>query len=56
MQVKKQPLELDMEQWTVSKLGKVYVKAVYCHPASLTYMLNTSCEMPADRSKECILG
>ena len=39
-----------------SKLGKEYIKAVYCHPASLTYMLNTSCEMPADRSKECILG
>ena len=56
LQVKKQQLELDMEQWTVSKLGKEYVKAVYCHPAYLTYMLNTSCEMPADRSKECILG
>ena len=38
MWVKKQQLELDMEQWTVSKLGKEYVKAVYCHPAYLTYM------------------
>ena len=37
MQVKKQQLELDMEQQTGSKLGKVYVKAVYCHPAYLTY-------------------
>ena len=38
MQVKKQQLELDMEQWTVSKLGKEYIKAVYCHLAYLTYM------------------
>ena len=38
MQVKKQQLELDMEQRTGSKLGKEYVKAVYCHPAHLTYM------------------
>ena len=45
MQVKKQQLELDMEQWTGSKLGKEYVKAVYCHPAYLTYMQGTSCEM-----------
>ena len=45
MQVKKQELELDMEQWTGSKLGKQYVKAVYCHPAYLTYMQSTSCEM-----------
>ena len=37
MQVKKQQLEPDMEQWTGSKLGKVYVKAVYCHPDYLTY-------------------
>ena len=36
MQVKKQQLELDMEQWTGSKLGKEYLKAVYCHPAHLT--------------------
>ena len=35
-----------MEQWTGSKLGKEYVKAVYCHPACLTYMQSTSCEMP----------
>ena len=38
--------ELDMEQWTGSKLGKECVKAVYCHPAYLTYMQSTSCEMP----------
>ena len=45
MQVRKQKLELDMEQWTVSKLGKEYIKAVYCHPAYLAYMQSTSCEM-----------
>ena len=42
MQVKKQQLELDMEQWTGCKLGKEFVKAVYCHPAYLTYMQSTS--------------
>ena len=46
MQVKKQQLEPDMEQETVSKLGKEYDKAVYCHPAYLTHMQSTSCEMP----------
>ena len=46
MQVKKQQLELDMEQHTGSKLGKEYDKAVYCHPAYLTYMQCTSWEMP----------
>ena len=46
MQVKKQELELDMEQQTDFKSGKEYVKAVYCHPAYLTYMQSTSCEMP----------
>ena len=46
MQVKKQQLELDMEQQTCSKSGKQYVKAVYCHSAYLTYMQTTSCEMP----------
>ena len=46
MQVKKQQLEWDMEQQTGSKSGKEYVKAVYCHPAYLTYMQSTSCEMP----------
>ena len=46
MQVNKQQLELDMEQQTGSKSGKEYFKAVYCHPAYLTYMKNTSCEMP----------
>ena len=45
MQVKKQQLELDMEQQTGSELGKEYMKAVYCHPAYLTYMQSTSCEM-----------
>ena len=46
MQVKKQQLELYMEQQIGSKSGKEYVKAVYCHPAYLTYMQGTSCEMP----------
>ena len=45
MQVKKQQLELDMEQQTGSKLGKEYVNAVYFHPAYFTYMQSTSCEM-----------
>ena len=44
MQVKKQQLELDMKQQTGSKLGKEYVKALYCHPAYLTYMQSTSWE------------
>ena len=46
MQVKKQQLELDMEQQTGSKLGKEYIKVVYCHPAYLTFMQSTSCKMP----------
>ena len=46
MQVKKQQLELDMEQQTGSKQGEEYIKAVYCHPVYLTYMQSTSCEMP----------
>ena len=46
MQVKMQPLELDMEQWTGLKLGKEYVMVVYCHPAYLLYMQITSCKMP----------
>ena len=46
MQVKKQQLELDMEQEIGSKLGKEYVKAVYCHPDYLTYMQSTLWEMP----------
>ena len=45
MQVKKQQLELDMEQRTASKLGKEYIKDVYCHPVYLIYMQSTSCEM-----------
>ena len=44
-QVEKQQFELDMEQQTGSKLGKEYVKAVYCHPAYLTSMQSTSCKM-----------
>ena len=47
MQVKKQQLEPDKEQRIGSKLGKEYVKAIYCHPAYLTYMPSTSCEIPA---------
>ena len=46
MHIKKQQLELDMEQQTGSKLGKEYVKAVYCNLAYLTYMQSTPCEMP----------
>ena len=45
MQVKKQQLESDMKQQTNSKLGKEYIKAVYCHPAYLIYMQSISCEM-----------
>ena len=45
MQGKKQQLEPDMEQQTGSKLGKQYIKTVYCHPAYLTYMQSTSCKM-----------
>ena len=45
MQVKKQQLELDVEQQTGFKSGKEYVKAVYCHPAYLTYMQSTSHKM-----------
>ena len=47
MQVKKQHLELDMEQWIGSKLGKEYVKAVYCESAYLTSMQNRSCKIQA---------
>ena len=42
MQVKKQQLELNMEQWTGSKLGKEHVKALYCHPAYLTYIMQNA--------------
>ena len=45
MQVRKQQSELDKEQWTGSKLGKEYAKAVYCHPTYLTYIQGASCEM-----------
>ena len=46
MWVKKQQLELDREQWTGSKLGKEYDKAIYGHSAYLTYILTVSCEIP----------
>ena len=46
MHVRKQKLELDMEQQTGSKLGKEYVKSIYCHSACLSYMQSTSYEMP----------
>jgi len=46
MKVKKWQLDLDMEQQTVSKSGKEYVKAIYCYPDYLTYMQSTSQEMP----------
>ena len=46
MQVKKQHLELDMEQQIDSKLGKEYINAVYCHTAYLIHMTSTSCKMP----------
>ena len=46
MQIKTQQLEPDIEQWTGSKSGQEYVKAVYCHLTYLTDMPNTSCEMP----------
>ena len=45
MHVMKKQSELHMEQWTGSKLGKEYIKAVFCHPAYLTYMQSTSCEI-----------
>ena len=54
MWVKKQQLELYMEQQAGSKLGKEYVKVVYCHPAYLTYMQSTSCKMPG--LDECQTG
>ena len=59
MQVKKQQLEPDMEQQTGSKLGKGYVKAVYCHPVYLTYMQSISYEIPGwmnHRLKSRLLG
>ena len=45
MQVNKQQLELDMEQWTGSKLGKEYIKVAFCHPVYLSYIQSTSCEI-----------
>ena len=46
MQVKKQQLEMEMEEQTGFKLGKKYYKAVYCHPAYLTYIQSTLCDKP----------
>ena len=51
MQVKKQQLELDMEQQTGSNLGKEYVRAVYCHSAYLTSMKSILCEMWMDEAQ-----
>ena len=45
MEIKKQQIQMHMEQWTGSKLGKEYVKAVYCHPAYLTYLQSISCKI-----------
>ena len=56
MQVSKQQLELDMEKQTGFKSGKEYVKAVYCHPAYLTYMQSTSWEMPMKHKLESRLS
>ena len=59
MQVKKQQLQQDMEQRVGSKLEKVYIKAVYCHPAYLTSMQSTSCEMSGwmkDKLESRLLG
>ena len=55
MQVKKHQLEPGIEQQTGSKLGKEYVKAVYCHPVYLAYMQNTSYEMPACKTQAGIM-
>ena len=51
MQVKMQQLEPDMEQWTGSKSGKEYIKAIYCHPVYLTYTQNTSCNAGLDEAQ-----
>ena len=53
MQLKKQQLEPDKEQQTGSKLGKDYVKAIYCHPGYLTYMQSTSWEMLGWTNQDC---
>ena len=46
MQARKQQLDANMKQWNGLKLAKEYIKAIYCHPAYLTYMQSISCEMP----------
>ena len=55
MQVQKQQLELDKEEGTGTKLGKEYIKAVYCHPAYLTYMQSAAYEMPGWMKHKLIL-
>ena len=55
-EVKKKQLELNMEQWTDSKVGKEFIKAVYCHPAYLTYMQSTSWEMDGAQARIKIAG
>ena len=52
MQVRKQQLEPDMDKWSGSKMGKEYIKAIYCHPAYLTSMHNTSCKMSGSMKYE----
>ena len=54
MQVGKQQLELDMEQQTGYKLGKKYIKGVYCHPAYITYMQSTSWNARLDEAQAAI--
>ena len=54
MQVRKQQLELDMEQQTGSRLGKEYIKVVYCHPAYLTYMQSTLQNARLDEAQAAI--
>ena len=56
MQVRKQQLEADMEQWTGSKLGKEYDKAVYCRPTYLTSMQSSSYEMPDHKLESRLPG
>ena len=51
MQVRKQLFELDMKQWIASKLGKEYIKAVYCHSAYLSYMQSTSCKCQTEEAQ-----
>ena len=56
MQVKKQHLEPDVEPWTGSKSGKECIRAIYCHPAYLTYMRSTPCKMPGWMKHKLVAG